>query len=271
MGRRESIMKLVALALASAHAVQMDSMNGMDWPASGVAGEPPMNTCGSRVEFSVLTNATCAIYFAESPAWINAGGIFTTKPGDTSAIYVHTYDYHGEGMNGKVPITLQWEVPPAPEDYTGWPYPEVWAENCHSYENVTMDCQPDNGQIEGLYMMPFNFASGNNNSTYALGVKNTEGHLKDNMYTVTLNDRNGTPVQITDIQVQADPEKNIVMADGDNGKFTVILNEDYNGEMLMINFRNKNPTDMGQFEGAQSFYSTIQGGVVPSDDEAPGY
>ena len=57
-------------------------------------------------------------------------------------------------------------------------------------------------QIEGIYMMPFNYASGNNNATYALGIKNTAGHTAKNMYNVSLKNRLGNPVDITDISVR---------------------------------------------------------------------
>ena len=50
--------------------------------------------------------------------------------------------------------------------------------------------------------MPFNYASNNNNATYALGIKNTAGHTAKNMYNVSLKNRLGNPVDITDISVR---------------------------------------------------------------------
>jgi hypothetical protein len=45
--------------------------------------------------------------------------------------------------------------------------------------------------------------------------------------------------------------------DLDDGKFGVMLTEDYNGELLYINFKNTDPENMGFFDGAQAFYSFI--------------
>merc|ERR1711868_147186 len=213
MGRRESIMKLIALTLATAYASQMEQYEGgTRWPACN-----EQSPCGIRAEFEVLTNAACTISFDVPPAWINAGGIFTTVPGNTAAIYVHTYDSHGEG----------------------------------------------------IYMMPFNYASNNNNATYALGIKNTAGHTAKNMYNVSLKNRLGNPVDITDISVQA--QGGVIIPDGANGKFSVILEEDYNGEMLMVNFRNSDPASMGPFDGAQSFFSSIDGDVIADPAPTTGY
>jgi len=38
--------------------------------------------------------------------------------------------------------------------------------------------------------------------------------------------------------------------DLDEGKFGVMLTENYNGELLYINFRNADPAPMGFFDGA---------------------
>ena len=141
-------------------------------------------------------------------------------------------------------------------------------------------------------MMPFNYASGNNNATYALGIKNTAGHTAKNMYNVALKNRLGNAVDITDISVrfcssilhvicienfklstisQVQAQGGVIIPDGANGKFSVILEEDYNGEMLMVNFRNSDPANMGPFDGAQSFFSSIDGDVIADPPPTTGY
>lgn len=49
----------------------------------------------------------------------------------------------------------------------------------------------------------------------------------------------------------------VMEVDLDEGKFGVMLTENYNGELLYINFRNADPENMGFFDGAQAFYSFI--------------
>ena len=43
----------------------------------------------------------------------------------------------------------------------------------------------------------------------------------------------------------------------DDGKFGVMLEEDYQGELLYITFKNKDAENMEFFDGAQAFYSFI--------------
>jgi len=116
--------------------------------------------------------------------------------------------------------------------------------------------------VEGIYMAAFNFAPNNNAGFKAIPLMNTAGHAKGTFYNFKLKNRKYESVAVQNITVQANAT---VLATedewgnqiSDNGEFGVLLEDDYNGELMYVKFEHQDPDDVKFFDGAQAFYSTV--------------
>lgn len=112
-------------------------------------------------------------------------------------------------------------------------------------------------------MAPFNFSPNSNSGTKAIPLMNTAKHTKGTFYNFVLRNRKYEEVSIQNITVQF--PNATVMADEDEwgnfastaGTFGVLLGDDYNGELLYINFEHHDPDNVKFFDGAQSYYSSV--------------
>jgi len=84
---------------------------------------------------------------------------------------------------------------------------------------------------------------------------NTAGHKKGGIYEIQLNDKNGDGVIVNPLPEQ---QFNGTLMNGANvGSLMVLLEEDYNGQLLQVQFEYPD-APLGPFEPAQAWRSTIQ-------------
>jgi len=229
------------------------------WPASNWKD----GTCGAVHEMPMASNSTCEVSLAKGQAaWVNAGGSFITQAStSTDTFYIHTYDGHGE--SDRVRFVTWFSIPYIwPRSVKPGQVPPEWDAACGTTDDISIYCIDNGGRVEGKFMAAFNYAPGNNKGVKQIPVMNTAGHSAGTMYSFELNNRKYESVAVESIEVQANAT---VIADvdldgnyyADNGKFAVILTDDYNGQLLYVGFKHKNPDDVHFFGGAQAFYSTV--------------
>jgi len=241
--------------------IHIASAQNTFWPAASYD-----QTCGAVKELSMRANATCVVKLEGEndleALWVNAGGSFITETSMTRNEWrIHTYEGHGE--DDGVRFVAWFKIPEQPKIYkyefnNPKYYPERLESACGMPDPVSyidIDCADTTTDTDGLFMAAFSYAPGNNNGTYAIPVINTAGHKENNFYSFELKNHKYEGVSITDIEVMANAT--VMEVDLDEGKFGVMLTENYNGELLYINFRNADPENMGFFDGAQAFYSFI--------------
>ena len=82
---------------------------------------------------------------------------------------------------------------------------------------------------------------------------NTEGHKQGQMYTMQFNDMSGNGVAVSPIQGSFN---GTLMPGASVGQLMAILDEDYLGQLLQVQFEYPN-APLGPFKVASAFYSTI--------------
>jgi len=249
-------MKVSAVCLAAvAHAIP-DTY----WP--GQNAYKGIN-CGSVSTLPISANHTCTIELKKgSAAYVNAGGAFVTQAGTANTFYVHSYEGHGEANTGAVRFQVFNEMTKVYYNQgSKWnnKYPSQWLDDCYNdddadagLEAADITCTDNEGEVEGVYMMGFG-TDIVGNGVQNVQIMNTNGHKKGTMYSMQFNDMWGNGVEVSPIQGTFN---GTLIPGADTGAMMAILDEDYNGELLQVQFEYPN-APLAPFKVASAFSSTI--------------
>lgn len=230
--------------------------------------------CGSVTTLSMGANQTCTIELTKgSAAYVNAGGAFITQAssneprqawpdGAANTFYVHSYDGHGEANTGAVRFQIFNEMTKVyynPGSKWNNKYPAEWLQDCYNEDDeaaglsaAQIECTDNGGEVEGAYMMGFGTDSVGN-GVQNVQIMNTAGHKKGQMYSMQFNDMWGNGVDVSPIQGSFN---GTLIKGNAPGMLMAILDEDYLGELLQVQFEYPN-APLAPFKVASAFYSTI--------------
>ena len=251
-------MKLSILALSAVSAQDSSIL----WPAQA----PWSNRmwCGSQTPLVFAANSTCTVTLNKGQAaWLNAGGAFVTSAGTQDTFYFHTYS-----AEATIPFTVFYQmsenntaIDSIPFNEWGQPaYPEEWQAECFLrrdqklQEPAVISCEDNYGPKEGVFMMGFTY-SNNGAGAQNVQIQNTDGHIANSKYTLTLNSAayfNGTPeVAIAAATSVANATVNVIQPN----IIEVELTADYLGELLPVSF--EYASELNNYEPYQAAWSTV--------------
>jgi len=256
-------MKLLsAFAIATQVTAQdaVEEPTSMLWPAQAPWSQRMW--CGSQTSLNFAANSTCTVTLNKgSAAWLGAGGAFVTSPGDQSTFYFHTYS---DTMD--IPFTVFYQMTEDPIEsipFNKWgqpSYPQIWQDECFLKRDqkvndpASISCVDNGGVVEGLYMMGFTF-NNDGSGEQRVQIQNTDGHSAGTTYQLTLN---SAAYFSGDDEVAigaAATDANATVTVTQPNIITVSLIEDYNGELLPVQF--EYATALANFEPYQAAWSEV--------------
>jgi len=253
-------MKLSILALTAVSAQDPEPTSVL-WPAQAPWSDRLW--CGSQTKLEVAANSTCTVTLNKGKAaWVNAGGAFFDGAGTQSEFTVHTYS-----ATTQIPFTVFYEMTELPDvesiPFNKWgqpQYPAEWQADCFLRRDqkvqdpASISCVDNGGTVEGVFMMGFTF-NNNGSGTQKVQIQNTDGHASGTTYELTLRSRasfNG--LELVAIGSAASSANATVTVEQPN-VIKVTLNEDYNGELLPVDFEYAD--ELANFDPYQAAWSDV--------------
>jgi len=254
-------MKLSILALSAVYA--QEEPTSILWPAQAPWSDRMW--CGSQTTLEVAVNSTCTVTLNKGKAaWLNAGGAFFNGAGTQDTFTIHTYS-----DTQQIPLTVFYEmteladIESIPFNQWGQPaYPTEWQAECFLKRDqkvqdpASINCVDNGGQVEGVFLMGFTY---NNNGEGAqnIQIQNTDGHKRGSMYTLTLRSRSHfSGEEGPAIGAATTSANGTVIPGADRNTLLVVLDEDYNGELLPVTFEYAN-APLANFEPYQAAWSDV--------------
>ena len=256
-------MKLSIVALTAVYA--QDEPTSLLWPAQAPWSDRMW--CGSQTTLDVKANSTCTVTLNKGKAaWLNAGGAFFNGAGTQDTFTIHTYS-----DTQQIPLTVFYEmteladIESIPFNQWGQPaYPAEWQAECFLKRDqkvqdpASIECVDQGSQIEGVFMMGFTY-NNNGEGAQTIQIQNTNGHKRGAMYELTLRSRSyfsDGDYNGPEIGAATTSANGTVIPGNEIGTLLVILEDDYNGELLPVTFEYAN-APLANFEPYQAAWSDV--------------